>query len=93
MQPDSSWLVSNSCIKTFDFFKNVIPARFHRFFGPILMISYACLSNTLLLTGENFSVLRDLSSKVLLNEHLASAGFCRPEHLYRTEHLLILKSG
>lgn len=28
-----------------------IPAKFHPVFGPILMVTYACLSNTLLLTG------------------------------------------
>ena len=26
-------------------------AKFHPVFGPLLMITYACLSNTLLLTG------------------------------------------
>ena len=26
-------------------------AKFHPFLGPLLMITYACLSNTLLLTG------------------------------------------
>lgn len=28
-------------------------ANFHPIFGPILMVTYACLSNTLLLTGES----------------------------------------
>ncbi|KAI5118687.1 hypothetical protein M0805_003624 [Coniferiporia weirii] len=32
----------------------MLSSTFHRFFGPILMVSYACLSNTLLLTGETF---------------------------------------
>jgi hypothetical protein len=27
-------------------------ARFHPVLGPILMVTYACLSNTLLLTGK-----------------------------------------
>ena len=28
-----------------------LAAKFHPIFGPILMVTYACLSNTLLLTG------------------------------------------
>lgn len=31
---------------------NFFLATFHPVFGPILMVTYACLSNTLLLTGE-----------------------------------------
>ena len=27
-------------------------ANFHPYFGPVLMVTYACLSNTLLLTGK-----------------------------------------
>ena len=32
------------------FFMN-LAGRFHPLFGPVLMVTYACLSNTLLLTG------------------------------------------
>jgi hypothetical protein len=28
-----------------------LAAEFDKFFGPVLMVTYACLSNTLLLTG------------------------------------------
>ena len=28
-----------------------LAGRFHPLFGPVLMVTYACLSNTLLLTG------------------------------------------
>lgn len=31
----------------------LITESFHPFFGPILIVSYACLSNTLLLTGTS----------------------------------------
>jgi hypothetical protein len=31
--------------------KGISAAKFHSVFGPILMVTYACLSNTLLLTG------------------------------------------
>ncbi len=34
----------------------LLSAQFHRVFGPVLMVTYACLSNTLLLTG--WSILR-----------------------------------
>ena len=29
----------------------ILQAEFHPIFGPVLMVTYACLSNTLLLTG------------------------------------------
>jgi hypothetical protein len=32
-------------------FLNPLAAHFDKFFGPVLMVTYACLSNTLLLTG------------------------------------------
>jgi len=32
-------------------FLNSLAADFDKFFGPFLMVAYACLSNTLLLTG------------------------------------------
>jgi hypothetical protein len=32
-------------------FLNPLAANFDKFFGPVLMVTYACLSNTLLLTG------------------------------------------
>jgi hypothetical protein len=32
-------------------FLNPLAAEFDKFFGPVLMVTYACLSNTLLLTG------------------------------------------
>ena len=38
-------------------------AEFDKVFGPVLMVTYACLSNTLLLTG--MMLLRD--KKVLAN--------------------------
>lgn len=32
-------------------FINPLTADFDKYFGPVLMVTYACLSNTLLLTG------------------------------------------
>jgi hypothetical protein len=32
-------------------FINPLAADFDEYFGPVLMVTYACLSNTLLLTG------------------------------------------
>ena len=32
-------------------FLSPLAADFDKFFGPVLMVTYACLSNTLLLTG------------------------------------------
>ena len=43
-------------------------AEFDKIFGPILMVTYACLSNTLLLTGT--SLLRDKT--VLVNVQACS---------------------
>jgi len=31
---------------------STLAAKFHDYLGPIIMVTYACLSNTLLLTGE-----------------------------------------
>jgi len=51
------WMVL-SCPFTALSISSRLPAQFHPVLGPVLMVTYACLSNTLLLTGE---------SKVTLN--------------------------
>ena len=42
--------VSGQSVDTFTF-SIPLAAEFDKFFGPVLMVTYACLSNTLLLTG------------------------------------------
>src|SRR5687767_5487436 len=37
-------------IHAFALLTRILPAQFHPLFGPVLMVTYACLSNTLLLT-------------------------------------------
>jgi len=37
--------------RSYRYLLNII-ADFHSVFGPMLMVTYACLSNTLLLTGK-----------------------------------------
>ena len=36
-----------------------LTATFHEYFGPLLMVAYTCLSNTLLLTSEALHVSND----------------------------------
>ncbi|KAL1726221.1 hypothetical protein EV714DRAFT_255095 [Schizophyllum commune] len=54
-------------------------ANFHPYFGPVLMVTYACLSNTLLLTGRWLSIVTILTNTfaTISEDALAEAMFRR----------------
>lgn len=50
----SEYLFASHCWTAF--LTEALPtAHFHHILGPVLMVTYACLSNTLLLTGTTHS--------------------------------------
>ena len=49
--PEIKWAASLALVPRHGVDSFPPPAKFHKYLGPIMMVTFACLSNTLLLTG------------------------------------------